>query len=624
MKPRILSWNVRGLNDGEKRLRVRNLLKYWKADIICLQETKLEIISNSLVRSLWRCPYADWCYLASSGASGGMLLMWDKRIVEKIDVFVGEYVLACSFRSVEEDFSWAYAGVYGPNLDAFRSSLWDELAGLISWWEMSWCIGGDFNVIRFPMERSSGVRLNSSMLEFSDFIFEQGLMDLPLAGGLFTWSNNQENPIWSRLDRFLISPEWDAKFPGTLQKRLSRLCSDHFPILLDCGGIHWGPSPFRFENMWLKSEGFVDRVRLWWASYHFQGSPSYIFSQKLKALKSDLKRWNDQEFGIVEIRKAKFLEELLAFDRLEEDLGLSPEDKIRKGEVIRALEISILQEENSWRQKSRVHWLKEGDKCTKFFHRIANSNRRSNAMESLSINGSVSSDQQVIRNHVAHFYETLFSEPYTWRPRLDNLAFDTLDAVESSSLELPFEENEVFEVIKGMNRDKAPGPDGFSLAFFQDCWDVIKLDLMGVFQDFHTHSKFVKSINATFLALIPKKAGTTDLKDFWPISLVSGLYKIVAKILANRPSKVVDKIISKPQNAFVKGRQILDPVLIANECLDSRLKSGESGLICKLDIEKAYDHVNWNFLMYMLKRCGFGTRWCSWIEHCISSVRFSV
>jgi len=181
---------LRGLNEGDKGLKVRNLIRQWKADIICLQETKLDFISNSLVKSLWGCHFVDWCYLASRGACGGILIMWDRRIVEKMDVYVGEFVVACSFRSVADDLSWAFARVYGPIFDSLRSSLWDELAGLSSWCELPWCIGGDFNVTRFLAERSRDVRLNAAMMEFSDFIFEQDLMDLSLAGGPFTWSNN--------------------------------------------------------------------------------------------------------------------------------------------------------------------------------------------------------------------------------------------------------------------------------------------------------------------------------------------------------------------------------------------------------------------------------------------------
>jgi hypothetical protein len=87
---------------------------------------------------------------------------------------------------------------------------------------------------------------------------------------------------------------------------------------------------------------------------------------------------------------------------------------------------------------------------------------------------------------------------------------------------------------------------------------------------------------------------------------------------------ILEKVISKSQSAFIKGRQILDPILIANECIDSRLRSGEPGVICKMNLEKAYDRVNWDFLLYMLRKCGFGGKWCSWIAHCISLVQFSV
>ena len=140
-----------------------------------------------------------------------------------------------------------------------------------------------------------------------------------------------------------------------------------------------------------------------------------------------------------------------------------------------------------------------------------------------------------------------------------------------------------------MEGDKASRPDGFTMVFFQKCWRVVEEDVMAVFVHFHRYSVFERSLNALFLILIPKKNNAIDVKDFRPISLVGSVYKLLSKVLANRLRVVLDSLISESQNAFVGGRQILDSVLISNECLDSRLKSHVLGVVCKLDMEKAYE-----------------------------------
>ncbi|XP_030941311.1 uncharacterized protein LOC115966107 [Quercus lobata] len=315
--------------------------------------------------------------------------MWDRRVVEKIKEVVGHFSISCRFKNVNDHFEWAFTGIYGPNLNRKRQFMWEELVGLNNWWNLPWCFGGDFNVIRFGSERLGAGRFTCCMNDFSDFISLHGLMDNPLEGGLYTWSNSNSA---SRIDRFLFSPVLVEYFTHFSQKRLPRVLSDHFPILWESGSHRRGRIPFRFENIWLKAKGFLDKMKSWWENYHFQRTPSYILAKKLIALKTDLKKWNETNFGNIIVKKQHLWSKLNALDVKEDNQPLTEEEKLEKATFRANLEKAALFEEISWRQKSRVLFLKEGDSNTRFFYRMTNSNRRNNCIENLMIDGSLSSN----------------------------------------------------------------------------------------------------------------------------------------------------------------------------------------------------------------------------------------
>ncbi|MCH85039.1 cysteine-rich receptor-like protein kinase, partial [Trifolium medium] len=147
---------------------------------------------------------------------------------------------------------------------------------------------------------------------------------------------------------------------------------------------------------------------------------------------------------------------------------------------------------------------------------------------------------------------------------------------------------------------------------------------MRFISEFHRNGKLTKGLNSTFIALIPKIDSPQRLNDFRPISLVGSLHKILAKVLVNRLRLVIGSVISEAQTAFVKDRQILDGILIANEVVDEARKSKKELMLFKVDFEKAYDFVDWGYLDDVMGKMSFPTLWRKWIKECVCTATASV
>ncbi|RVX02249.1 hypothetical protein CK203_028313 [Vitis vinifera] len=158
----------------------------------------------------------------------------------------------------------------------------------------------------------------------------------------------------------------------------------------------------------------------------------------------------------------------------------------------------VIMEETHWRQLSREIWLKEGDRNTGFFHRMASAHRRNNCMERAKINGEWFLEEQEIREGITNAFKELLSEDTGWKADIGSLQLDQINQEESEILERPFTEEEIQGALMEMNGDKVPGPDGFTLAFWQSCWEFIKEEIIEMFKEFYEHSSFLKSLNNTF------------------------------------------------------------------------------------------------------------------------------
>lgn len=334
--------------------------------------------------------------------------------------------------------------------------------------------------------------------------------------------------------------------------------------------------------------------------------------------------WNKEEFGDINIDPQDTEVKLHQFDILAENGPLNDEEKVlrcqAKLEFWRLSKIS----ESLWKQKSRVKWLRLGDRNTRFFQITGNNRFKRNLVGSVMVDGLMVVKPEQKKEAATNFFRNNFSEERRTRPLLEGLFPRKLSTEIVLQLEFCFEEKEILAVVQGCSNLRAPGPDCFKFFFVKKGWNFMKETIVQFFLEFHTNGKLTKGINSTFVVLIPKVACLVSFNDYRPISMVGWVYKVLSKVLANRIKVHMPSIIGEAQAAFVGGKQILDGILIANEAIHSWKHSVRGGLILKLDFQRAYDCVNWKFLIDMLARFGFGDRWCGWILECVSSGSMSI
>ena len=618
MRLKILSINVRGLGSAGKSAKLVNELTYLNCDIFLLQETHVSCKKQAeKFENLWK-GKCFWSF--GTGKSAGVAVVFARNFSGKIIRFL---IDSCGrILSLLIDFHnllFNIVNIYSPTVVSDRKVFFSDLhnyflsQGLL-------LIGGDFNCIDNVLDK-----LNCSVVPSADktslvtLMSDFSLVDVwrkqnPRAIS-FTWSNSDRSQA-SRIDRFFIVKTLFNKVSSC--QFLPCVLSDHDYVRLDLsleGIVKRGPGVWRFNNSLLSNADFKVVLKRVIADFKLKIPEFVSLRDWWDSLKIEIRK-TCVNFSVRE-RRLLNQNRIVLTKRL-----IRAKNSFQPCAVLDDLEGQLLalisKEAEGAKIRSRAQWFEEGEKPTRYFFRLERNRAISNSFVSLfDENGIEKSSQQDLENILMCFYQTLFTSD-----SLDmQIQTDIIDALEFSLTDYEremceglFTLDELLAALKGLQTGKTPGSDGLSTEFYLCFWEDISDSLLSVLNEsFHADS-LAKSQYEGLLRLIHKKDDRRQPKNWRPISLLNTDYKLASKIITERLKKVMASIVHQDQTCGVLGRTIFSNLHLVRDVLDFIDKTNEPAILVTLDQEKAFDRVDHEFMLRVLRKFGFGPSFCHWVE----------